>query len=320
MKSTLEKINPFKKLPYYVFWFFVSLAWFSLSIIIPSLLNERRFLVLQTFFALEIWFLPSIFILSSNKFTSILEELKAVFWSTENDYDVWLKHAFIRIYSLKTWPSKLVTLFIVSMANATVIHLGLPYKTLIAKILCLLALQVLFYICGQGAYMLIAVAIALNRLSIMKCMIPFFYLSYPPLIKLQRFYSSFSLIYLVAYIFLTIAISQSPYGFNIEMQIWLGIIAIGPIGSFLWSIMHNYLILRNAKNLHIKMINNRIEIEYGKLLRKYKKDDIENLKALMEIQDKVENTRTMPIEMQFVLTLFVSFFPGLIQLLIFLYG
>lgn len=198
----------------------------------------------------------------------------------------------------------------------TISWLGFPFQTLTANILAVLGFIPLLIICGQGAYLLLDLLLVLRELVNLPPKVSFYLQSHPAIARLQNSFSSASLIVMLAYICLVLSIWQGPYGFSLEMQIWLTVLAFYPISMFFWSFFHVHILMLNVKNSHIKIVNKEVQETLERVLKNKKNDDVDRLEKLMGIQNKVQAMKEYPVEFQGTLTFIATFATVLIQIII----
>ena len=231
-----------------------------------------------------------------------MDDLKIVFWKNTKDYIEWLNREFIIIFTFQKLPAKAVTLIVIVLGFFTVTHLAYPFNSNIANKLGLLGLFLLFFISGHSAYVSICLMLSLQKIVRKKANIPFFYLPFPPIRRLQILFSKSVLFVTLGYFLLAIAINKGPYqpsevgflNYILIMKVWLGVLAVFPLGMMIWFIVHNQKLIQNIKDSQIAYINKQIQIAYHTITCNQQKDNIENLEKLMDIQKKVRDIREWP--------------------------
>ena len=314
--STYERIILFKRIPYWLYWPIVGLLGFILGEIALTLLNEEHFLITQALFGAGVGLLPIVIISFAHQFEKATADLSGILWASDQEYAEWFIARKTRIFTLNSWVSKLVTAFVVIGALLTISWLGFPFKTLTANILAILGFIPLLIICGQGAYLLIVLLLTLREMVHLPPKVSFYLHPHPAIVRLQNSFSSASLIVTLAYICLVVSIWQGPYGFSLEMQIWLTILAFYPISMFFWSFFHVHILMLRVKNSHLETINREVNQTLEQVLKSRKNDDVERLEKLMGIQNKVQAMKEYPIEVQGALTFMATFTTLLIQIII----
>jgi len=317
--STYERIILFKRMPYWLYWALMGLAVFLINKAANLILHERQFLFTEIVFSGAIGLLPTLMIFGSHEFEKTMVGLSSILWGGNNnneEFNQWLYERKTRIFTLKSWGAKFITILFVACALLTISFLGLPFQSSIANGLALLGFISLLLMSGQTAYLLLDLLITLREIVYRPVNIPFYIQTHPAIKKLQSIYFSAALFTTLGYVLGVLSIWQSPYGFSFELQLWLTMLAFYPISMFFWSFFHVHILMQNIKDSHIKIINQEIQRTLGVVLKNEKTDDVERLEKMMGIQNKVQEVKEYPIELQGALTFIATFATVLVQIII----
>jgi hypothetical protein len=280
MKNTeiciYEKIILFKKIPYWLYYPILGLGGFLLGDAIIRAFGEKRYFWTQITFASYIGIVPVIIIWGSYKFQNILRELAPILWRQHDEFESWLQSKVERVFSLASFPSKIITLFVIVLGIFTIFMVGLPFKSQIVNLMAAIGFFIVLFVCGQSAYLLIALLVTLREIVQRPPELPFFLLSHPAIINLQNFYSTVAICVTLGYISLIFALWYGPYGLSLEMQIWLTLLAFYPIILFSWSFLQIRNLMRKIKFLHVQMVNNSLQEMIVNLGHKNQLDDLKS--------------------------------------------
>lgn len=311
---TFERVIIFKRISYRVYWPFMGFFLFIAGEILVRILNETGFTITRIVFSAAFGLIPVLIISSFYRFEKVMKDLSNILWDDNDEFESWLKHRMARIYTLKFWPSRIITVLISLGALFTILNLGLPFQSKVGNIIALLLFIPPLFVVGQSAYILLDSLFTLRDLSHRSANVPFYFQPHPAIRALQNGYSTFALVVALGYIFLAISIWQGPYGFSLEMQIWLTLLAFYPISMFFWSFYHVHILMQKIKSSHMKIINKEIQRALNMVLDGKKNDDVDRLERIMEIQDKVQAAKEWPIDFQGAFTFIATLITFLVQL------
>lgn len=301
MKGTCEKLILFKKVPYWVYWPFIGLFVYILSV----LFDLNRHFWTQLLFCLGLGLVPTFNIALQRNFDRIFNPLEDIFFSKNNEkFSLWLANRKEEIFTLKTIFSKIIVLSITILATFTVVYIWNPNGSISNQISVLIVFSIIAFFCGLCLYISIALLVTLWELSI-KNNIKVIYLDFPnkSITSLQNYYSSISIMSAVFYIGLAAAIFLSPYGHHTSMIIWLSCLAFFPLLVFIWSTILIHLILANIKDYFLNSLNKEIEFTKELVFNNHKLSDIAKFEKLFSIHSYISKLKEWPFSLISLLTL-----------------
>jgi hypothetical protein len=310
--STYERLT-LKKLNYWLFWPLLGVIGFLLGELLINIFADRHFLITQLLFGLGVGILPLSFIGFSHSLQKVILQISRFFWDDEDEFLDWLENRIQRCFTLRFWPSRLVTGSVIVLGSGTVLFLGLPFKTTLLNILAYIGFSFVLIICGQIMYMISDSLIILRELINRPIKIPFYFLPHPAINELQNHYMMLSFFTIVTYIILVISIWQGPYGINIEMQVWLTVLAIYPISILFWVFSSVHKLMKRIKFANIEIINAKIQIALHTISEK---KEIEVLDSLMDVQRKVQSLPEWTINISGGVTFIISVLTLIAQIMI----
>jgi len=313
--STYKKLNPFRKIPYWVFWLSLGTTSYFLGDLLIRLFNERGFFVTQMFFAGCAGTFPIVIEGFSQRFQETMRSLSAILWNDKTQFEEWLTEHTIRLFTLSSWPARIITSGVTLLALATVFLLGMPFRSTILNCFALFGFVLLLIICGQGVYMLLSLLITIRQITHRQPNVPFYRLPHPAITELSDQCALASLLIGIAYIALVIAISQGPYGFSVEMQSWLAALAFFPISMFFWSLIQVRTLMRNVKQSQLDIINAEIERNLQRVLNGEELEVVQRLEKVMEIQSRIQAIQEWPIAAQGAVAFIVTFTTLAVQII-----
>lgn len=237
-------------------------------------------------------------------------------WTDDAEFEGWLKIREKRIFTLRSSLAKLVTGVIVVAGLITVITLELPFKSEITNIIGLIFFFFLLVICGHDLYISIDLIVTLKEIVWRPARVPFFMLPHPAIYRLQKYYLTAAILYVLFYIGLVFAVWQGPYGFNYIMIVWLTALAFYPLLMFFCSLIQVRNLLRNIKQSHLETINYEVQQALEKVMNGHSLEETERLEKVMSIQNKIQNMEKGSITTGTVITFLTTFAIAIVQIVI----
>lgn len=316
LKCNFEKAIIIKKIPFWLYWISIGLIIFISGQILIKFYGDKNYLITNIIFCGGISVIPIAHILLFRNFRKVLYPLIGLLWQNDDlQFHTWITKHEVRIFTLKTWPAKIVTFFVALSAVITVNFLDYPYNSLIINLFALFMFLIFSLFCGQIGYFSISLLVALRKIVNRPINIPFFCLPHPSISKLQNYYSIATFIIILYYIAMTIAIWKGPYGLKPIMLVWLAILAFYPLAMFIWSYTQIHFLLRNIKDHYLLNINSIVNREYQNLVDN-NNPNIDYLDKLMNIQVKTQQLKEWPFSIEGAFTFIATVLVALTQLVI----
>jgi hypothetical protein len=313
IKITYEKIS---KKKYWITWTIIGVSGFLLGEIILRLFEEKRYLITQLFFPAIIIIFPIAITYIKDEFIKLTFSLKDVFWECEEQYEKWINKKVKNIFSLERWPAIIATTLLVIFEILSIIYLGLPFNHNIVNWIALISLSLPLTFCSHSAYLFFLLTFSLIELANRDGKIPFLLLSFPPIRNIQSFYSRVTIMVIAAYGFLLIMIWTSPYSFVLMTQVWLGILALYPVGFLICTFIYSHKIMVKIKDDQTQQVNNLIKSVTNNIESSVSIRNLLKINKLLELQNKVQKMKEWPINMEFSLTFFATLLTAIIQIII----
>lgn len=308
-----ERLTP-KKIPYYIFWPFLSISLFVIEWFLVLYFKEKQYLWTELIFTSYIVLGPTIAIYGFYSFQERMIKISPIFWGSSLDFDNWLEKKIEDIFLLKSLQSWLITLSVFFMGIITVWRLGLPFENKIINILVVFRFSIVLFFCGHGAYMLIACILTLHEVVRLDPKLPFYLFSIPAISDWHFIYLGESLLISYGYLTLFFALLKGPYGLTTELQIWLTALAFIPLFIFAFSFYDIHTLMEKVKYNSVRKINYQIQSVLKDIKKNNKMADIEKLNKLMDIQSKIQSIREWPFELQGLGTFIIALIPALVQI------
>lgn len=145
--------------------------------------------------------------------------------------------------------------------------------------------------------------------------IPFYRINHPAIQSLTNFYLvKFSLVQLIFYIFILIAVGTSPYGFSYQTIVWSAGLAFFPLATFVWSFGQIHKLLQRVKQDYIDQINNQVQKSLTLVNKVFSKENVGALSDLLDLQKKVERIHEWPFAVEGVLTFLITLLLPIAQI------
>lgn len=318
--SPYEKINPFKIIPYWMFWIFIGVLAFSSSEAIIRAFDEKRFL---PFIALRIimsivWAgFPIILTWMSHNFFNAMHYASDVFWKNTVEFTEWLEERQIRIFTFRSGYSKLIAVFIGISVTLTYSLNGMPLQNTLPIIYFLTTGTILAIMGGQTAYVVIDLLVTLAELIKKDAQIPFFRLPHPAITRVQNYYATAALFSTAGYISLVVAGMQSPYGlFHPGVITWLSVLAFFPLALFVLSSYQIHVLMVRIKQSQLEMVNDQIQKLFLLNSRKSGIKTYDQLEKAMNIQTKIQSMPEWPLSLTSIFSFLVTAATAIIQIVI----
>lgn len=318
MNNTFEKIIIFKKIPYWLYWTIIGVCGFLTSEILLFYFEENLYFysMITVSFALAIVPIYNIWI--SYKFRELINEVEKSLWDKKISknkaslYDI----NIIEIFSLKSPPSKLVTILVVIFGVLTILYLGLPFTSPAINIIGFTAFLLILWFCGQTLYITFALYFSLSKIVSHPVNIPFMFIPNPTISKLQGFYSTMSLAITFLYSLLVTAIWNGPYGLHPILLIWLTLLASYSVVMFIWSFFQIHNLLQKIKYAHVEVINNQIQKTLNAINKNNLLSNIEHLERLIKIQKDVQQINEYPLALSSGITFVITILAAIAQIIV----
>lgn len=310
-----ERIIPFRSIPYYVFWPLVSVISFVGWQLLGWAFQEATYVGAQLVFVGWLSLGPVLFVASSHGFQATMEDLSPLLWDTSDSFRQWLDSRTEQVFTFRTWCARLVTTVVVVAGMVTVCW-ALPFRSVMLNVLALITFAGVLFLSGHTAYFILALLVTLRDVTHRTPNLPFYGLPHPAIDRLQDYYFSASSFIALGYGSLVVAVWQGPYGFNLEMQVWLGVLSLFPLSMFLWTTGQVHVLIRNAKRLHLKSINAEVQYALQRVLDGTESEQVERLIKLMDVQGKVQSAKEWPFALGSALAVITSLAPLAVQVAI----
>jgi len=307
----------FLKSKYIVYWLMLGTVVILIGEIVLHFFGEPRFIWTEIFFAyFIIGAIPAVNLFSVNVFIKLIDALSPMFKLEVESFPSWIIHEGRKLFDVRYLPMWATSLSINFLGSLTLVTAGLPFKSELVNIITLIAIQPIFFICGQGAYFLAAIMIFQYRLVRLSLSIPFLEYCNRAIYKLSS--SSYSLAFfaLIEYGGLFFAVRFGPYGDSNLMMPWLIGLAVTPIITFVWSIFQIHFLQQEIKLKHMESITSEIQRLFDEFISNPNLNNIDRLSKAVEIQRSVEQNKEWPISLQVVITLIITAAAAVSQILI----
>ncbi len=312
--TTYEKLIPFKRIPYWLYFPALSLIVLIVVEIIFSLISHKNSLISEIVVAIELAILPTFYIWMSKRFQLAALEISPILWNNDKDFQEWLHARIKRIFTLDSFGAKFLVTTMAGGAILTTIAIGLPYKETLPNLFILIGLTAFALVGCQGAYILTDSGITLNeivRRPIQKT--PFFLLPPPAISSLQNLYLSIILTAAFTYTIFSVAAWQSPFGLTSGVIAWLWIGGAFPLGFFFWSSFQFYILIKRIKTEQVKQINEKIQLILNSVEGQISKEQADTIERLMSIQSQVQNLRELPFSLESFFTFLITLILPIVQ-------
>lgn len=314
---TYERIIIFKRVPFWAYWFVVSLLTFLVGETLVRLFADSHYFWAQCLLSIASGLLPTAYILFSHRFQDALEEVSSIAWEDSEEFKEWLKARSTRIFTLKFWPAKVVSSLITILGLITVALLGSPFQSPLVTMLALLWFAYILVICGHGLYICMYLLYTLREVVLRPVEVPFYRIHHPAIERLQSCYYFVAVSIFLAYLALALTIRLGPYGLVPALQIWLTILAFYPLSLFLWSFFHIHAWLKRIKSSYLRKITPAVQQALDDVLSHGTLDDVERLDRMMGIQARLQSVSEWPLMGEGAITLIVALVPPIIQISIY---
>jgi hypothetical protein len=249
-------------------------------------------------------------------FLHSMSDLDSIVEIPGGDADSSIRTRAERFFTLKSWGAKVAIAILCIGATATMLLMGLPFRTFGMNALFLIQMQFFLAVCGHGVYFLIALLVFLSQVVDYPLKTSFYRVNHPAILSLYTFYSRSAFVVLLLYSCLLVVIWQSPYGLQSYMLIWPSILAFYPLAMFTWSFLKIHKLMYRIKQSNVDMINRQVKETLELLSEQASRENAEILAQLMDIQKKVEAVRDWPIAFQGIVTFVVGMIAPIAQVLI----
>lgn len=315
-KCTFETIILFKRIPYWLYWPVIGIISFIPGEILIRTFEDNHFFWTQVLFSGAVGILPVLNIWLFHSFTKTMRGVSVLLWAGDAEFEKWLKIREARIFTLRSFEAKFVTGFVVVAGLIPVIILGLPFKSEIINIIGLIFFLLLLVICGHDLYISIDLIVTLEEIVWRPAQVPFFMLPHPAIYRLQKYYLTAAILYVLFYIGLVIAVWQGPYGFNYILIVWLTALAVYPLLMFFCSFFQVRTLLRNIKQSHLETVNYEVQQALEKVMNGHSLEETERLEKVMSIQNKIQNMEKGSITTETVITFLATLAIAIVQIVI----
>lgn len=312
--STYEKINPLKKVSYWIVYLSAGLLFFFLSELVLNYFGEDEFFAIRIYIAFVIGVIPPLLTEFSKGFITRANDLSKILWEDFSEFEKWRNDRYVHIFTLKSKQSKITCLGLVIAVVVTILVLGLPLKNTTLGIIALVGFTPTVFILAQSAYVCAELIFTLTELAKRKPNVPFFKLPHPSLTGLYSEYALLSVLLSIGYALLFWAAWDSPYGLSTIILIWLSILACYPVATFLWAITQVHVLMQKVKQSHLEIINHQIQVALQKINETQESAAYDQLTKAIEIQNKVQSLPEFPISISGTVTFFITSATAIIQI------
>ena len=316
-RSIYWHLTLFLKSKYVLYWLLVATVVLSLSEIVLRVFGEPHFMWTEIFFAyFIISAIPVGNLIAANIFIELTDTLSPMFKLEEGSFSSWITQEGRKVFDVRYFPMWATSLSINVLGTLTLVVAGLPFKSEIANIFALIAIQPIFFFCGQAAYFLVAMMIFQYRVAKLPLSIPFFEYCHRAIYELSSYSYSLALFVLIQYVGLFFAIHFGPYGNSVFMIPWLISLAVTPIISFSWGVYQIHILQREIKLKHIESITSEVQKLFEEFISNPTLNNIDRLSKTIEIQRNVEQIKEWPLSLQTIITLILATVAAISQILI----
>jgi len=307
----------FLKSKYIVYWLLVGTVVILIYEIVLYFFGEPRFIWTEIFFAyFIIGVIPAVNLFSVNVFIKLMDALSPMLKLEVGSFPSWIVQEGRKLFDVRYFSMWATSLSINILGSLTLMAAGLPFKSEFVNIITLIAIQPIFFICGQGAYFLAATMIFQYRLVRLSLSIPFLEYCNRAIYKLSSSSYSLAFFVLIEYGGLFFAVRFGPYGNSIFMMPWLIGLAVTPIITFVWGIFQIHFLQQEIKMKHIESITSEIQRLFEEFISNPTLNNIDRLSKAVEIQRSVEQSKEWPISLQVIITLIITAAAAVSQILI----
>ncbi len=112
---------------------------------------------------------------------------------------------------------------------------------------------------------------------------------------------------------LVIAVWQGPYGLSAIMLIWLTILSIYPLSTFIWSTIQVHRLAQKAKQAHLDVVNGLVQANLREISEHNTIDAYQKLEKAMGIQVQVQKTQEWPLNIPDTITFLITVMTAVVQ-------
>jgi hypothetical protein len=302
-----ERINPFGKLHYSIFWILVGVAFFVIQHLLAQFSGDPRYLLVRLLIAGTTPLITITGSIVGSAFYKALISAKSIIDMPTESYQSWAKDRFDELFNFKGNKVKLAILLVFIIGEFVIVYVGLPYDSTISNIAYLISVQVMIFVGSHALYALLGMLYTLYEITDFPLKVPFYANRHRSILCLSNAYNIGAFLTLVDYIWLLTMVYLAPWlRLDYVPLVALSIVGFYPLAMFLVSFFQIHAILKKIKQNHIDMINQQIEVCYRKLESRPSKDRLEELQKLMDIQEKVEKRPDWPFDIGNISTFIVS--------------
>lgn len=315
-KTIFDSLHLLKFISYELYWLSLGIFIFILGEAMILYFHEPQFLVPQIFFCIILGTIPLLYKLYFLNFQTVTQNINVLFEIDNTVWEEWLFTEQKNIFTLRSRFSKIIIFLGPALVFYTLAYLQMPFKSIPLIVFSIIALFILTLFCSITLQFTIMLLLFLRKLTFLKTVARFYLFPHPELTKLNRYFSSLSIIVSIGYIALVFAVWFSPYGFNFQMLIWLSVLALYPLTLFVWSFFHIHLIQHNVKFSFISLINEQVNEILSYTLKNKDSENLERLDRFMTIQSKLHDLKEYPFELSGLLTFIATTIITFIQVYI----
>ena len=303
-----ERLMLTKKANPYLYWAIIGLVIFILQYIALIALGETKLLLeraMLCFGGLTIY--PSLCIFMSHRFDKGLGGLASLVAVEKTQAELWLEDVHSKIFTHRSVHIWIVSFLIFLITLSSLRLSGLPYVTPVSNIVLLITLVPFAFFGAHGAYAVIAGVYYLRKFTYLYTIeLPFYQTKNPRMLAASRYYYMAILVILFNFVYTNVLLWFSPYRASSLATFWAAILSPFPLAMFLSSVDVLHALMRKSKAEHLDLFAHHLQQGVHRLDQGADMDRIEQLKLLMEIQEKVQNSPEWPVDPESVLTLIAT--------------
>lgn len=299
-----ERMVPLKCIPYPITWIVIGAAIFGLGIAYQRYFGEVNYLWTQITLIVVFSGMPIGTIHASHLMEDLVVPLRAFVEMEQNEIDDWyLQNLQFMFFSKTMWA---VAISVNILGSLTILWLGIPLKTAGGKILAFIFIQFLFFFCGLSLHLFVSMLIFIHRLSKLPIRIPLYQHPLTSIAALGPLYFKGSVAVLFFYLLILLAIWFGPYGLPPLMLVWVAVLGVTPILLFLYSQIGIHNIMVKSKHDRLRGFSPKLEKAFETAMSNPTPDNINYLKEMLDLQERLEKMKGWPFDYRLALTLFTT--------------
>lgn len=314
-KHFYEKIVFPRQTPHWLFAMLVSIIGFFISQLFIAIDKQSPtfLLIPRIFISFYACLVPVVFAWGFHNFK--LSAIKFIDFLAEKDhaeFTQWIDNRAERIFTLKPLIAKIVVFAGMAGALVTVFYKGFIFNTAILNVMSIGGTILTAFLSLHAAYGLIDLMVTAYDLTKLEFKMPFYYSSQPTISELFNFYMAMVFWTVIGYILLV-----GSMWLILPLQTrfigWITIATFYPLAVFIWTLLQFHSILVNTKKQNMELIGKEIEAVLLELQAGKKKDSLERLEKLMNVQESLRKMSEWSFSMQSFFTFLFSSGLAIVQ-------